>query len=309
MSKVAPDEGIVYRGDAPGPAPWHWLHLEASKEVEQALLADEALPNDAVWAMLEEDTQPRARRIGDTVLLILRGINELQGAEPEDMISLRMAITPHRVISLERRRLAQIDAMMKAFNAGTPPPTPGRFVLTLIERLREAAEPALDRLESQMVRIEREAIESDGRLVPESRALLANLRQDVILIHRYLGPQAGAVQQLVRLDPPWLVERATLEEEAESFQRIASDLDALRARAQLVAEQVQLAQSERTNRIVLLLSVVSVVFLPLTFLTGLLGANVGGIPGAESGSAFWILCAVLATVGLATWIVAIRLVR
>jgi len=34
---------------------------------------------------------------------------------------------------------------------------------------------------------------------------------------------------------------------------------------------------------------VAAIFLPLGLLTGLLGINVGGIPGAETGSAFWIV--------------------
>lgn len=300
----------LYRGRAgAGAAAWQWLHLGLSEAVESALLADEALPNEAVWALLEEDTQPRARRIDGTVLLILRGINELLGAEPEDMISLRLAIAPGRVVSLERRRLGQVDRMIQAFEAGDPPETPGRFVLTLIEGLREAAEPVLDRLEAQVVRLERQAIELEGRLPPEDRTLLPNLRQDIILIHRYTAPQATALHQLVRLDPPWLVERGTIEEEAESFLRIAADLDALRARAQVVAEQVSLAAAERTNRIVMLLSVVSAVFLPLTFLTGLLGVNLGGIPGAESPAAFTIFGAVLAVVAVVSLLAAIRLVR
>jgi len=42
------------------------------------------------------------------------------------------------------------------------------------------------------------------------------------------------------------------------------------------------------NRRSYLLSLIAVLFLPLTFLTGLLGINVAGIPGAEHKDAFWI---------------------
>jgi zinc transporter len=31
------------------------------------------------------------------------------------------------------------------------------------------------------------------------------------------------------------------------------------------------------------------IFLPLTFLTGLLGINVGGMPGVNDATAFWIV--------------------
>ncbi len=36
------------------------------------------------------------------------------------------------------------------------------------------------------------------------------------------------------------------------------------------------------------LSVIAAIFLPLGFLTGLLGINVGGIPGADNPEAFWL---------------------
>lgn len=304
------DSEVIYRGQAgSGEAAWEWLHLDASKATEQALIDDEDLPNDVVWAMLEEDTQPRARMLDSTVLVILRGINQLLGAEPEDMISLRLAVTDRRIVTLERRRLKQIDQMIEAFEDGRPPLTPGRFVLTIVESLREAVEPVLDTLEAQVVRLERNSIDRGGQLAPDDRQLLPNLRQDVILIHRFIAPQAVAVHQLVRLDPPWLTDRSGLEEEAENFHRIAADLDALRARAQVVSEEVALAASERLNRIMMILSVVSVVFLPLSFLTGLLGVNLAGIPYADSPAAFAVFCLMLVAVAILTLLLALRLVR
>lgn len=301
---------VIFRGTAgSGDGAWEWLHVGVTGQSEAAMLADPALPDAAAYAMLEEDTQPRARLMDGTTLLIVRGINQLLGADPEDMVSLRLAITDRRIVSLERRRLKQVDELIEAFRAGRAPAGPGDFVIGLIEALREAVEPVLDRLEDQVMQLERRSIDLAGQLDPTDRTLLPNLRQDVILLHRYIGPQAVAIHQLVRLDPPWLRERGALEEEADSFNRIAADLDALRARAQVVGEQVSLAAAERMNRIILLLSVVSVVFLPITFLTGLMGVNLAGIPGAENPLAFTVFCIVLLAVALASLLLAIRLVR
>jgi zinc transporter len=41
-----------------------------------------------------------------------------------------------------------------------------------------------------------------------------------------------------------------------------------------------------------MLTIVAGIFLPLGFLTGLMGINVGGMPGVEESSAFWIVVAV-----------------
>lgn len=300
----------IFRGAAgSGKTEWTWIHGQTSDQTERTLIADVEIPDEAVWALLEEDTQPRARQIGEVTVLILRGINQLSGADPEDMISLRLAVTRRRIVSLEKRRLRQIDEMIAAFEAGQPPGTPDGFVSRLIEDLQDAAEPVLDRLEGQLVRLERASIERDGSLTPEERGQLPDLRQDIILLHRFIAPQAVAVAQLARIAPEWLSSRAAIEEEAENFQRIAADLEALRQRAQLVAEQMALAATDRTNRIVMLLSVISAVFLPLTFLTGLVGVNLDGIPFAGHPLAFTAFCALLVGVGVVSWVLAMRLVR
>jgi zinc transporter len=141
------------------------------------------------------------------------------------------------------------------------------------------------------------------------RGPLAGLRQDAILLHRYIFPQAQALDGLIRAAPDWLTEKNAMREEAEAFRRIAADLDALRQRAQLVAEEISLSATERTNDIMLTLSVVSVVFLPLTFLTGLLGVNLSGIPFSTHQWVFLAFCALLTAVGVLSLWLALRLLR
>ena len=53
------------------------------------------------------------------------------------------------------------------------------------------------------------------------------------------------------------------------------------------------------NRTMYALSVIAGIFLPLGLLTGLLGINVGGMPGVENGWAFWITCALLVVLAAA----------
>jgi|TARA_B110000503_G_C7116593_1_gene400641 zinc transporter len=51
------------------------------------------------------------------------------------------------------------------------------------------------------------------------------------------------------------------------------------------------------------LSVISAIFLPLGFLTGLFGINIGGIPGVEDPNAFWVFSGILVViVSLQIWI-------
>jgi zinc transporter len=50
----------------------------------------------------------------------------------------------------------------------------------------------------------------------------------------------------------------------------------------------------QTNKTSYLLSIVAAIFLPLGFITGLLGMNVGGMPGVNAHDGFWIACAAMA---------------
>ena len=70
----------------------------------------------------------------------------------------------------------------------------------------------------------------------------------------------------------------------------------MRERAQIVKDELSNALSNEMNRNLYQLSLITAIFLPLGFLTGLLGINVGGIPGAEVPTAFWIFCGLLSLI-------------
>ncbi|GMG83879.1 zinc transporter ZntB [Paralimibaculum aggregatum] len=290
-------------------ARWRWTHLCFSARTEGVLRDEIGLAEEIADALLERDTLPRVLTVEGSTLLILRGINQLEGAEPEDMISLRLVISEQRVLSLEFRRLRQIDRMIEAFRRGEPPATPGAFVTRLVELLRADVEPVLDGLERDIDGLERRLLRVGAELGKDERALLIDARQDAIQLTRYIAPQAHALETLAGLKPGWLGSRRRLRSEAAAFQRIAQDLEAVRARAQLVAEEASMAVTERTSRVMLTLSAVSVVFLPITALTGLLGVNLAGIPYAEAPWAFAAFCVLLLGVmGLAIWL-AVRMLR
>ena len=94
---------------------------------------------------------------------------------------------------------------------------------------------------------------------------------------------------------PWLsdMERMELREVADSTTRYIEELDASRERAIVIQEELMSQISEQMDKRMYVLSMVAAIFLPLGFLTGLLGINVGGIPGAEYKGSFYIFCGVL----------------
>ena len=103
----------------------------------------------------------------------------------------------------------------------------------------------------------------------------------------------------------WLsdTDRSRLRESADRTTRFVEELDLVRERAIVIQEDLSSRLSEKMDRTMYVLSIVSAIFLPLGFLTGLLGINIGGIPGADYGGAFFVFCALLVgIVGFQIWL-------
>ena len=130
------------------------------------------------------------------------------------------------------------------------------------------------------------------------RAELAELRRDAIKLRRYLAPQREALGRLQSENVSWLTDadRLRLREVSDRLIRHLEDLDAVRERAVVVQEELMSQLSDQLNKRMYVLSIVAAMFLPLGFLTGLLGINVGGIPGSESPYGFMIFSLILIVV-------------
>ena len=132
-----------------------------------------------------------------------------------------------------------------------------------------------------------------------SREVLANVRRQAIILRRYMIPQRDALSTFEIEDLDWLQDsdRSKLREAAERIFRLGEELDAIRDRAQIVHDQIMDRRAEGMNQRMLVLSIVSAIFLPLGLLTGLLGINVGGLPGVDWPPAFWVVTALIFALG------------
>lgn len=274
-----------------------WVHLDMNAAetrpwLERALRYLDPL---VVEALLAEETRPRLTVIGEGALMILRGINRNAMEEPEDMVSLRMWVDSRGIISLQRRELKAVDDLADRLAGRRVACDAGEFLVQMITQLGEGMEPVLGALSEAMDDAEEAMLEQ-----PEAsmRVRMTDLRKRAILLRRYIAPQREALQQLRMADLPWLPVRYQrhVQENHDRLTRYVEDLDALRDRAQVVKDELSNSLADRLNRNTYLLSVVAAIFLPLGFVTGLLGINVGGIPGAESPYGFAIICSLLGTV-------------
>lgn len=258
-----------------------WVHLDASAEQTRQWMTGEGnLPSIVPPALLAEETRPRASAVGDGALILLRGVNLNPGADPEDMVSIRLWVEARRVISTRLRRLLSVEDVVASL-ASQPLTGTGDLVVRLASRLVDRMSDVIDGMEERVADLEQALLgEPDQSL----RSSLTDLRREAITLRRYLAPQREALGRLQGEQLSWLTEldRLRLREVNDRLIRYVEDLDAVRERAAVAHEELISQLSNQINKRMYVLSVVAAVFLPLGFLTGLLGVNVGGIPGAES---------------------------
>lgn len=269
---------------------YRWAHLDLA---QQGVLEWIAKISDPVVAdaLTLDDTRPRCDAHGEGALVNLRGVNLNPASDPEDMVSIRLWAAPRLIVSARVRRLAALAALREVIEAGRGPRSAGGFLAALADGLAERMDPIVGDLSESLDGLEEKSIEAPDLLRDE----LAQLRRAVVMLRRYIAPQRDALQHLLA-DGSGLLAKAdkiSLRETIDRVTRIVEELDAVRERGAVLHDQLTDRRAEEMNRNMMILSVVAAIFLPLGFLTGLLGVNVGGIPGAENGLAFAIVCIVM----------------
>lgn len=275
-----------------------WVQLQRDNHEAMAWLENESgLDGFILDALTADDTRPRCTVHGDGTILNLRGVNLHEGAEAEDMISLRLWVDKHRVIGVWRRPLHAVADLMTSLDRGVAPVSPGDLVAKLALRLVDRMEPLVADLHEQMDGMEELLDQPEATF---ERRILADLRRQTILLRRFIAPQRDALNTLAIEDLDWLTERdrSRIREAGDKTTRVTEELESVRERAAIVHDQLLDLRAEQMNRYTLLLSVVAAIFLPLTLLTGVLGINVGGIPGADSPWGFWFVVSGLTLIGL-----------
>jgi zinc transporter len=277
-----------------------WLHWDRSHPQTQTWLRSASgLSQFVCDLMLEENTRPRLLALPENeLLLFLRGVNLNPGAEPEDMVSVRIFAAAQRVISLRLRSLRATDELIASLNESKGPKTASELLLYLAQFLTDKVQAVVSEL-TELVDDMEERIDADERYMPE-HGNMVHIRRRAAGLRRFLAPQREIYAQLTRSKMPWFVEDDAdyWNELNNSLTRYLEELELTRERVGLVLEAEDRRLSERMNRTMYRFGIITGIFLPMSFLTGLLGINVGGIPGSENPYGFLFACLLMLVVAI-----------
>ena len=299
VREITPEEAHVYHG--PG---FVWLHVDSLDSPDlKALVDQDDIPDVAANALMATETRPRCDRIDSGALINLRGPGEVPETATDNLVSIRMWVRKGKVNSVTRFPLSAMRMVRDQMQAGSIH-DPGDLVTAFAREISKELDPDIAELGDELDDCE-SALED--RHVYQMRSAIARVRAEAINYRRFIAPERDALTTLAGLEFDWLAEddRLHIREAADRFARMAEELEAVRERAALLHEQLTDMRAEQVDQRSLYIAVVAFIFLPITFITGLLGMNVEGIPFAKEPWAFWAVVAfcMLISFGVLGWFI------
>ncbi|MFA6220043.1 MAG: zinc transporter ZntB [Erythrobacter sp.] len=269
-----------------------WLHLDRSQEGMREWLVEElGLSYPTAELLTSDRNRPRAFREGNALVGTLRGINFNPGAEPEDMISMQFWSDGRRLITLRRLPLQTPREVLARIDQGSGP-TDASSTLTELAKLMIARM-------SQSIIDTNEVLDQLEDADPDTEAemmlrRISIIRRNCLALKRHMAPQHEALEQIARDAPAWFEEhdRREIAESIARLRRHLDDIDISKESALVLQDEIRARSLASSEHATYMLTIVAGIFLPLTFLTGLMGINVGGMPGMDDPRAFWVVVAI-----------------
>ncbi len=172
----------------------------------------------------------------------------------------------------------------------------------IIDHMVDHYEPILDYLDEALDQLEERAL-NDPK--PDVLSEIASKKKELLNLRRIVGPQREVIAQLTRGEVPFIREttRIYLRDVMDHLIRVVEMIELYRDLV-LGSRDIYLSSiGNNTNQVMKTLTIISVIGLPFTVVTGFFGMNFFDTEGLHRHSVFWIVVFVmLGTVaGLLTW--------
>ncbi len=284
-----------------GPDEVLWMHICRNQPGVQDWLENTiGIPEPTAELLVSDRTRPRAFREGETLVATLRGINFNPNAEPEDMVSMQLWCDGRRLITLRRERLQTPRDTLAEIDRGIGPTDAGSLITQLTEHMIARMSRSIIDMNDHIDELEQEDPDEDPENVLPR---ITTIRRNCLALKRHMSPQHEALERISRDAPSWFEDhdRREIAETIERLRRYLDDIDISMESAVVLQDEIRARAVASSEKATYMLTIVAGIFLPLSFLTGLMGINVGGMPGVEDNNAFWEV------VGLCTAILAVQL--
>ena len=263
---------------AAGQSGFVWLHLSLSNAAAERWMRQSLQLADAFYESLHEGVGSTRLEVEDDMLVaVMHDVLFNLSFDAANISTVSVCMNPRLVVTARLRPLRSVDRLRATVKAGRSIRSSAELLAQL---LHDQADVLVDIIRQSTARAD--AVEGGllANRIASSRVELSSLRRSLVRLQRLLAPEPAAMFRLLNRPPAWLSEDdlADLRHAAEEFSAAVVDAGALTERLKLLQEELSALVNEHSNRTLVILTVVTVLALPINVVTGLLGMNVGGIP-------------------------------
>ena len=273
-----------------------WLHFSLSNASSERWMRQSLpLPETFYEAMKETVGSTRLEQAGDALIAVIHDLLFDSAFDSSSVSTAALCVTPRLVVSARLRPLRSVDRLRSEVRTGQ---TLRSAADLLAHLMRDQAQVLIDIVRQSTARVD--VIEDTllaSRIVV-SRGELSLLRRSLVRLQRLLAPEPAALFRLLSRPVAWISEPdlLNLRQAAEEFSASVADAAALTERVKLLQEELAARVDEQTSRTIFVLTLVTVLALPVNLVAGLFGMNVGGVPFAQHPHGFLLVIALLSAV-------------
>lgn len=276
-----------------------WLHVNLSHSACEKWLRRHAGLSDLFHEALHEGTRStRIEYADDCLIAVINDVLFDFAFDASDIATLYLHVGQRLVVSARSKPLRSVDHLRAAVKRGLWLESPVDLLVNLLrdqaDVLTQIVRDIADRTDGVEDRLLANRLE-------RNRSSLGSWRRLLVRLQRLMAPEPAALFRLLNRPPGWIRERDLLDlrQSTEEFSTVLQETASLQERIKLLQEEIAGQINEQNNRSLFVLTVVSVLVLPINIISGLFGMNVGGIPLAEAHDGFWIVVALVASLTLA----------
>lgn len=292
---------LLRAGSLPGE--FVWLHFNLAHAATEKWLKHNLTLSDVYFESLREPSRSTRVELDDgTLIAVVNDVHYDFGFEPSDISTLWIYVSEKLLVSTRVHPLRSIDRLRDAVNRGAQVRSSVALLVHLMRDQGDVLAHIVRETTSRVDTIEDKLLA--GRL-EKKRAALGNSRRLLVRLSRLLAPEPAALFRLLKKPPAWIDEEdiEELHQSSEEFNVALSDMAALQERIKLLQEEIAGRVAETNNRTLFVLTVFTVLALPINMIAGLMGMNVGGIPLAENPEGFWIVVGIVISItAIAAWV-------
>ena len=272
-----------------------WIHIDYKDEDKLEWLKSLNFDETILENLIDPDTSPRCFRHKKGLMMVMRGVNPHKG-EDDDMIAIHIWMTSNRLLTVSHRPVKAVNRILESLQRKKGPKTLGDCLAALSFEMTKNIEESFVSINDIVDDLEETVIEENGLRQDESlRENLSHIRHMIVGLKRYIVPQRDVMRQMERNKLPFFSQSnmARFHEIDRDLTAVVEGLEFAKDHTKVTQEELDSQTNTNISRTMYLMSLIMVIFTPLSFITGLLGANIGGIPFNEDPRGFWVICGLL----------------